>query len=206
GPDYVGTDTVFGGPIEIVFGVMKGKYRRQVTDILEYRQRRADYEQPVRAHIHGCWSGRHGTNFDAQMAAACVIKNGPVPRPRSAMVQSQFGQFRYLSPINYGHRIFFGHQWQGGRIQGGRGGKQLPGTARPAVAVIDPWRVFPGSVVGRPAVDGLFEQGDTGFVPEVVAEQAGRIAGQSQRNGRHQLHGVEIVGKALGRNAPVQLE
>src|SRR5690554_6845205 len=103
------------------------------------------------------------------MAAVVVIKYGPVPGPRSAVVQSQFGQFRYLSPINNSHRIFFRHQWQDGQIQGGRSCKQLPGAACPAVAVIDPWRVFPGSVVGRPAVDGLFEQGDTGCVPEVVA-------------------------------------
>ena len=61
-------------------------------------------------------------------------------------------------------------------------------------------------MIARPAVDGLLEQGNTGFVPEVVAEQAGRIAGQSEDNRRDQLNRIEIIGETVGRDTPMQLK
>ncbi len=57
-----------------------------------------------------------------------------------------------------------------------------------------------------PAIDGLLEQRNAGFLPQLMTEQQRRVGRQGQGDGGDQLHGIEAVGKVLRVQPPVQLE
>ena len=116
----------------------------------------------------------------------------------------QGGRFalRYL-----GGRGLRGTDRQQRRVDAHHLTEQLPrATARPTLAEADPGRLVPTVPIHVPRIDSLLEQGHAGFMPQGVAEQAGRIGPYRQRQRRHQLDGVIGVCKVCRIDPVMHLE
>ena len=82
----------------------------------------------------------------------------------------------------------------------------LRSPAHPPLAKIYPGRLVPAEAVHVAGVYGLLEQGNAGLVPQPVPEQGRGISADGQRQGGHQLEGIEGVGVGAGVDPVVHLE